>query len=313
MRSGVLGLRVDVDTTVGIKKGMPRLLELFESMGIRSTFFIPFGPDHAGYAMRRVFRKDFLSKTFRINPLKIYGFRTLVSGILLPGREIGSGFGDTITTALDKSFEIGLHGWDHFSWQNRIGEMTAEDVSVDLDAATSMFHRVTGVKPHASAAPGWMATENSLDAQEKYNLLYASDLRGWSPFFPVTDSKVLKTLQVPVTLPTLDECLGVNCATTKQYNELILSYFETNQVHVHTVHAELEGGKFLEDFRSLLNELQKKEVRIMPLGRIAGSVNPDKIPLCRIEQRVLPGRSGRITFQGDEVEKPALLELQKPT
>lgn len=303
MKSGVLGLRVDVDTTAGIKKGMPRLLDLFDTMGVRATFFIPFGPDHSGYAVKRIFRRDFLSKMTRINPLKTYGLRTLASGILLPGREVGSGFGDIITAALGQSFEIGLHGWDHFSWQNRVAKMSSEDISEEMDAAAGMFHRVTGMKPHTSAAPGWMVTENSLVTQEKFNLLFASDTRGWSPFFPVVDTKVLRTLQVPVTLPTLDECLGVNCTSAKQFNELILSCFDRNHVHVHAVHAELEGGNFIEDFGSLLRELAGKNVRILPLGQIAGNINPDNIPLCRIEQRKLPGRSGRISFQGDEIKK----------
>ena len=56
-----VALKVDCDTFLGTRDGIPRLLEIFAARGIRATFFFTLGPDRSGLAVRRVFtRKGFL-------------------------------------------------------------------------------------------------------------------------------------------------------------------------------------------------------------------------------------------------------------
>ena len=41
-----LAIRVDVDTRVGLREGVPRLLDLFRRYSVHASFFVSFGPDH---------------------------------------------------------------------------------------------------------------------------------------------------------------------------------------------------------------------------------------------------------------------------
>ena len=56
-----IALKVDVDTLRGTREGVPRLLSMFERRAIAATFLFSVGPDHTGWALRRVFRRGFRS------------------------------------------------------------------------------------------------------------------------------------------------------------------------------------------------------------------------------------------------------------
>ena len=78
MTAPILALRVDVDTRRGLREGVPRLLELFRRREVRASFFVALGPDRSGLAIRRAWRPSFLVKMARTNPLRLYGWRTLL-------------------------------------------------------------------------------------------------------------------------------------------------------------------------------------------------------------------------------------------
>ena len=80
-----LALKVDVDTYRGTREGVPRLIRLLEAKRAGATFLFSLGPDHTGWAVRRVFRRGFVGKVARTSVLEHYGLKTLLYGTLLPG------------------------------------------------------------------------------------------------------------------------------------------------------------------------------------------------------------------------------------
>ena len=85
-----VALKVDCDTYVGTRDGVPRLLELFAERGIHATFFFTFGPDRSGVAVRRIFtRRGFLGKMLRSRGASLYGFPTILYGTFLASPMIG--------------------------------------------------------------------------------------------------------------------------------------------------------------------------------------------------------------------------------
>jgi hypothetical protein len=50
-RQNILGLKIDVDTYVGMKQGVPRLLSILAHFGIPATFYLSMGPDASGRAL----------------------------------------------------------------------------------------------------------------------------------------------------------------------------------------------------------------------------------------------------------------------
>ena len=55
-----IALKVDVDTLRGTREGTPNLGRAFDRLGIKATFLFSMGPDHTGWALKRVFRPGFL-------------------------------------------------------------------------------------------------------------------------------------------------------------------------------------------------------------------------------------------------------------
>ena len=69
-----------------------------------------------------------------------------------------------------------------------------------------------------------------------------------------------------------------------------------------TVHAELEGMRYLEWFGSYLQTLQANNVRFYKMETVARQhlAQKDQIPVCDLMQGEVDGRSGFLALQGDE-------------
>jgi peptidoglycan/xylan/chitin deacetylase (PgdA/CDA1 family) len=295
-----LGLKIDVDTERGTRLGVPALVRVLGEAGIPATFFFSLGPDNTGRALRRVFRPGFVAKTARTNVLALYGLKTLGNGVLWPGPHIARRHGALLRSVRDAGFDVAVHGWDHVRWQDGLRRMSCDDVHAEVARAFGAFERVYGCRPAAAGAAGWQANAHSLAAYEDAGLRWASDVRGWRPFWPSAGDRVFRTLQVPTTLPTLDELLGrpehPEAAIADQY----LSWIRPGELEVLTIHAEIEGQRAMPLFRRLLDALCAGSVEIVPLGREVEQLltRPETIPVCALSEAMVPGRSGTLSIQG---------------
>lgn len=290
-----VALRVDVDTRRGLTEGGPRLLELFRRAGVRASFFVTMGPDRSGRAIRRALRPSFLLKMWRTNALRLYGLRTLLSGTLLPSRPVGSGAPELLRQIAGEGHELAIHGWDHVGWQDRIARLDAVAIRADLTRAVRAFEAALGIAPHASAAPGWRTSETALGVQEDFGFRYASDTRGTAVFRPSVGGVALATLQVPTTLPTMDELLG----RVRDLPGALLGALRPG-LNVFTLHAEVEGGPLAPAFERFLGELRQRGVALTTLDEIAAQAlaRPDELPVVPVVRGTVGGRSGWIATQG---------------
>src|SRR3954467_4025766 len=116
----LLAVKIDVDTYRGTPTGVPRMVEVLKAHRAGETFLFSLGPDHTGWAMRRIFRKGFFSKVKRTSVLKHYGLRTLLYDTLLPAPDIGRKCAAEMRAVRDAGFEVGIHCWDHARWQDNV-------------------------------------------------------------------------------------------------------------------------------------------------------------------------------------------------
>ena len=123
----------------------------------------------------------------------------------------------------------------------------------------------TGLAAYSFAAPGWQCTLSSRTVLAARNFLYASDTRGAVPFFPAFGDTVTKVLEIPTTLPTLDELLGFHGCRPQDFTSLVLSRLEGGLPQVLTIHAEMEGGPFLGEFARLLTRCSSRRRACKPL------------------------------------------------
>ena len=293
-----LALRVDVCTRIGLMEGVPRLLDLFRRTGLRVSFFVTLGPETGGRAIRRLWRPTFLFKLLRTRALGTYGLRTLLAGTLLPPREVGADAGGLLRAISQEGHEAGLHGWDHFGWIDRVRGMEEDAVAPTLERAVRAHRELFGAIPLSSAAPGWRATDRVLLAQERFGFAYASDTRGSAPFFPLVRGAALTTLQLPTTLPTVDELMG----RVRGINERLLGLL--SGLDVHTVHAEVEGRRALSLFEEFLHGLARARVRVVSLREAALDClsDPEAIPRAPVVPGRVRGRSGWVACQDASIE-----------
>jgi len=298
-----VALRVDIDTRRGLSEGGPRLLELFRSAGVRASFFVTMGPDRSGRAIRRALRPSFLLKMWRTNALRLYGLRTLLSGTLLPSRPVGSGAAGLLRQIAGAGHELAVHGWDHVGWQDRIERLDADAIRAELTRAAQAFEAAVGVAPHASAAPGWRTSDTALGVQDDFGFRYASDTRGDTAFRPSVGGRALATVQVPTTMPTMDELLG----RVRDLPGTLAGALRPG-LNVFTLHAEVEGGPLATAFEALLTELRRRGVALTTLEEIAGQAlaRADELPVLPVVRGAVGGRSGWIATPGRPGARRAL-------
>ncbi len=296
-----LALKIDVDTLRGTREGVPRLVEALSRRGINATFLFSLGPDHTGRALKRVFRPGFLKKVSRTSVLEHYGLKTLLYGTLLPGPDIGLRGAAILRQVADAGFEVGIHCWDHVRWQDGVMQADEAWTRREMDLAASRFTRIFGRAPATHGAAGWQMNVHGLRWLQDQGIRYASDCRGTAPFLPVLHGEVLPCMQLPTTLPTLDELIGIDGCTEATVAAQVLALTEQapDYGHVFTLHAELEGMKLLPVFEQLLDGWMAQGWRLTSMAELAASLTDQPIARHAFVEGSVPGRSGLLALQGE--------------
>ena len=287
-----LAIKVDVDTYRGTRDGVPRLVRLLQLHGVGATFLFSLGPDHTGRAIRRIFRKDFLKKVGRTSVLKHYGLRTLLYGTLLAGPDIGRRCAGEMRAVKAAGFEVGVHCWDHVRWQDNVALEDADWTEREMEKACRRFEEIFREKPRAWGAAGWQMNRHAAWFQER-RITYASDTRGHEPFLPLWNGVAIGCPQLPTTLPTLDELIGLESDPAAR----ILELTKEKKDHVFTAHAELEGGDCHAVFDRLLAGWRDQGYEICSLKMLYESLDLASLPRCDVLQHEVPGRSGMLAVQ----------------
>lgn len=292
----IVALKIDVDTERGTRIGVPNLQRLLDERGIGATFLFSMGPDNTGRAIRRAFRPGFFQKVSRTSILKVYGVRTLLNGLLYPGPHISQKHAALMRRVASDGHEVGVHCYDHVAWQDKLANWPEARVRQEVNKAVDCFISVFGHRPFTMGSAGWQANKASLSAYEEHSLLYASDTRGTKAFYPIAHHRHYKTLQIPTTLPALDELIG---RPEYPFDKLIDHYhtlINQQELNVFTLHAELEGMAFIEWFERFLDESIAKEIQFVPMITIANELREHKKPppYLELRQGTIDGRSGTL-------------------
>jgi undecaprenyl phosphate-alpha-L-ara4FN deformylase len=295
-----LGLKIDVDTFRGTRDGVPRLVELLRKHEAGATFLFSLGPDHTGRAIKRVFRPGFLGKVSRTSVLSHYGFVTLLYGTLLPGPDIGVVCADVLRSVRDAGFECGIHSWDHVKWQDGVARANVAWTERQMQLARDRFEMVFGEPARVHCAAGWQMNWTAYRLTQRLGFDYASDTRGTEPFIPMHRAEIVACPQIPTTLPTLDELIGLDGVTAGNVAERVLELTRDppSTGHVFTLHAELEGRKLAPAFEQLLEGWRAQGYELVPLRAIYESLDPRRLPRCNVAVETIPGRSGTLATQG---------------
>jgi len=291
-----LALKVDVDTDRGTRIGVPNLVEDLQAVEAPACFLFSLGPDQTGRAITRVFRPGFFQKVSRTSVVSIYGVRTLLNGTLLPAPHIGRRNAAVMRRVRDEGFEVGIHCYNHYRWQDYLFKMSLDEVRAEFIAARAEFLRIFGQEARTAGAAGWQSSARSRTAYDEAGLLYASDTRGGGAFFPRMEGKVFQTLEIPSTLPTFDELMGRPEYPDAKIVPHFLSLLRSDQPNVFTLHAEIEGMGRRHLFQQLLAACRDAGVKFIRLDDLANELlaNRASIPVRDQVMGTIDGRSGTV-------------------
>ncbi|MBV8658845.1 MAG: 4-deoxy-4-formamido-L-arabinose-phosphoundecaprenol deformylase [Burkholderiales bacterium] len=299
MSEPLLALKIDVDTYRGTREGVPLLVDLLKRHNAGATFLFSLGPDHTGRAIKRVFRPGFLSKVSRTSVVEHYGIRTLLYGTLLPGPDIGRRCAPLMREVRDAGFEVGVHTWDHIRWQDYVAGKDAAWTRREMTLARDRFTEIFGQPPAVHGSAGWQMNDHAYALEAELGFTYASDGRGGAPFQPVDAAgRDMGVPQIPTTLPTLDEIIGLDGWHAGNVHEHLLSLTATPPAHghVYTLHSELEGMKLLETFDRLLSGWKQQGYRLVSCAELNAALDRSALPRRRPVMGEIPGRSGLVAI-----------------
>ena len=306
----LLTLKIDVDTYRGTREGVTGLVRMLQKHGAGATFLFSLGPDHTGWALRRALRPGFFQKVSRTSVVEHYGLKTLMYGVLLPAPDIGRDCANDMRAVRDAGFECGIHTWDHVVWQDNVRQRDSNWTARQMQLAFQRFTDVFGQAPHTHGAAGWQMNPHAFRQLDALGIAYASDGRamladsgalaepGIGPHRLSVDGQTLSCIQMPTTLPTLDELLGrtINgeMVTPANIAALLLRLTEDGRDHVYTLHAELEGQKLAPIFDQLLSGWKAQGYQLGSMADYNERLDRSALPVRPMLWGALPGRSGEL-------------------
>jgi len=291
-------LKIDVDTLRGTREGTPNLARMLERRGARATFLFSLGPDHTGWALRRVFRPGFLKKVSRTSVVEHYGIKQLLYGTLLPGPDIGRRAAAEMRAVRDAGFETGIHTWDHVYWQDNVRRQPRDWTVRQMQASFERYREIFGTEPSTHGAAGWQMNDYAFEQIDAWGMAYASDGRGHGPYRPTVNGRALSHVQMPTTLPTLDEILGIDGIDEgNAAAHLLKKTARDSGDHVFTLHAELEGQRLAPIFEALLAGWQAQGHTLVTMGDYYASLDLDSLPSYPVTWGEIHGRSGALIVQ----------------
>ena len=281
-KKAILGLKIDVDTYEGMKRGVPRLLSVLARFGIQATFYLSMGPDASGRAVLQLIKNPrFLMKMVRTNAGCLYGLRTALYGTLLPSPMIALSFPQLVDEILSAGHEVEFHAWDHRRWQDELATRSSSWIEDWFEKGVTAYRNLVKNEPLSFGAPGWLIDDRVLEIAGRYPFQYLSCTRARRPFI----HEMSRLIEIPSDLPCLEEA-GVPGGVSK-----ILDMIGIGGLHVLPVHAEAEGGIWENYFIELCEGIRRMDVELLPLSGIASLLRTEPLPVRKYRLTLLPGRS----------------------
>lgn len=294
----LLVLRIEVPTWRAAQ-AVPAFVEILKRHHADASFLFSLGSDSSGRSLGHAYRPQRHGRPLGSSFADHFGWGSLLYGTLLPAPYIGRRSKTILQQLQESGHEVGILGWDSLAWVSRIEQASAAWSQDQLERANAAFHEVLGVQPQLHAAPGWRSNPHALRQTQQMGYNYASDMRGHCPFVPVWHGEIVRCLQIPTTLPTLDELLAT--ADPANLGEQLLALTAAaDQHHVFSLRLDPAHNVAPALIENLLTGWREQGYELASVRSLANRQHIDKLPRHEVIVGAVPGRSGTLLLQGDE-------------
>jgi undecaprenyl phosphate-alpha-L-ara4FN deformylase len=207
----------------------------------------------------------------------LYGWRTMLYGLVLPSPVIGESCAVPLRRiAAAPGQELGLHAWDHRTWQDRLDDYPASWARAEIARGIAGFQKLYGRAPDCFAAAAWKVSPAAMAAWADAKPRWQSDCRVEAgdalPFIPTRGRFQSPIPQLPTNTPTLDEILGREVTgervTLANWPAVYAREWAQRTLVCHTIHVEGEGRVYLPRFAELLRGLKRDGWRFATGGEV---------------------------------------------
>lgn len=293
-----LALKVSVDTYKGARDGIPWLLETLQAHDAKATFFVTLGPDRSGRQVGQLFKRGGLTwKHLRLRHDKT----SLLYGWLLPAPEIGKRCAEQLRSLQTAGFEIGISAWDRIDWLKQVGSASNPWSEKQLQQAIDAYQHLFGETPRAYSAIDGQINRHTLRLQQRLGFAYAADSQGTAhsgPFLPLWCAEPIHCLQVPSTLPSLDQVMQQeNLGEAGAVSHLLKqsAALPESTIPVYALSAEREGLRQQDSFLQLLAGWREQGYTLCGLDQLAYGCDISKLPRCPVSLEASTGSAPRLT------------------
>lgn len=295
----VVGLRTVVDTNRSLKRGVVNLSKILKNFDAGCTFFISSGKAGLGESPLSLFNPFFYSEIIKSKRLKLEGVENVFSGLLLPSKDILKGDVEILENLKRDSFDLGSGSFNPPKWIKSVLRRDEEAISALYNISIEEFENIFKMRCYSFAAPSFFCSNATMLLKENFYFDFSSDCRGIDPFFPVIDTRVLKTPQVPVTLPLISEWFCAGRKNAKSFFDYILNEIDKQKYPVYEILPLYEGEEFREEFERFLNNCSKKGIIFVSLREFLGlRISEEKpLPRCTLSYGIIEGRRRFATIQ----------------
>lgn len=162
----------------------------------------------------------------------------------------------------------------------------------DIARGLRTLEEIIGQPVTCSAAAGWRADQQVIEAKEAFHLRYNSDCRGAMPFRPLLESKPWHCANSG-DLTHLDEVIGRDVKAEDFNGWLLNRILRDKGMPVYTIHAEVEGCAYQHNFVDLLKRAAQEGVTFCPLSELLSGT----LPLGQVVRGNIAGREGWLGCQ----------------
>jgi undecaprenyl phosphate-alpha-L-ara4FN deformylase len=253
-------IRIDVDSARDVKL-LPELLDLLHALDVKATLFIATGPDRVALnVFKYVAHPRNALRFIKSKPLR-YGFDSFNGiGRHVPVEAIRP---KVLRRAINEGHELGLHGYDHFTWVHTQRQRGQADVQALITKGLKALQAAAQAEIRGFASPGFTFTNGLIQATDALGFEYSSDIKAnqpMEPFYPQTKAERSSVLQVPVSTDSIGElfALGFSEGGIKaQITRHIDTWHEQGLPFVMYGHPAHEIGCYKTLFSSIVQDLRE--------------------------------------------------------